>query len=209
MHLRSISREIALITLSQIDDKSSEELCDLSIDQTLNTSITSLNEYWQELIDESKEFLESANQLLLDSELGDSSISSQKKAREDLKKCSDKIEILLNSISDCSDFSRLLSLSDLTSIKNDALIRINHVVKDLLNIDTQIDSVMDGWRLKRLPRIDRDILRLAYIDIVDINTPISVACNEAVNLANRYSDEQGRKMINGVLRRLQKSENIF
>jgi N utilization substance protein B len=28
-----------------------------------------------------------------------------------------------------------------------------------------------------------------------------VACNEAVELANRYSDEQGRRMINGVLRR--------
>ena len=28
-----------------------------------------------------------------------------------------------------------------------------------------------------------------------------MACNEAVELANRYSDEQGRRMINGVLRR--------
>ena len=63
---------------------------------------------------------------------------------------------------------------------------------------------MDGWRLKRLPRIDRDILRLAYVDINFLNTPIAVACDEAVNLANKYSDTQGRKMINGVLRRLQK-----
>ena len=62
---------------------------------------------------------------------------------------------------------------------------------------------MDGWRLKRLPRIDRDILRLAYVDIHFFNTPVPVACDEAVNLANKYSDMQGRKFINGVLRRLQ------
>ena len=34
-------------------------------------------------------------------------------------------------------------------------------------------------------------------------TPVAVACDEAVNLANKYSDTQGRKFINGVLRRLQ------
>ena len=62
---------------------------------------------------------------------------------------------------------------------------------------------MEGWRLKRLPRIDRDILRLAYVDIYYLNTPIAVSCDEAVNLANKYSDTQGRKFINGVLRRLQ------
>ena len=67
---------------------------------------------------------------------------------------------------------------------------------------------MEGWRLKRLPRIDQDILRLAYVDLYNLNTPIPVTCNEAVILANRYSDEQGRKMINGVLRRLQNKTSI-
>ena len=36
-----------------------------------------------------------------------------------------------------------------------------------------------------------------------MSTPIAVACDEAVNLANKYSDMQGRKFINGVLRKLQ------
>jgi N utilization substance protein B len=62
---------------------------------------------------------------------------------------------------------------------------------------------MEGWRLNRLPRIDRDILRLAVVDLTDLSTPAPVAISEAVELANRYSDEQGRRMINGVLRRFQ------
>ena len=80
---------------------------------------------------------------------------------------------------------------------------IYNVINNITIIDSEIDQVMDGWRLKRLPRIDRDILRLAYVDINFLNTPVAVACDEAVNLANKYSDLQGRKFINGVLRRLQ------
>jgi len=80
---------------------------------------------------------------------------------------------------------------------------IDLIINNLKSIDSDIDQVMDGWRLKRLPRIDRDILRLAYVDINFLNTPVAVACDEAVNLANKYSDLQGRKFINGVLRRLQ------
>ena len=82
-------------------------------------------------------------------------------------------------------------------------LKVNLVFQQRKTIDTRLDAVMEGWRLKRLPRIARDILRLAFIDLMNLQTPAAVACNEAVELANRYSDEQGRKMINGVLRRLQ------
>ena len=76
-----------------------------------------------------------------------------------------------------------------------------YVLSGRADLDQRLDAVMEGWRLTRLPRIDRDILRLAAVDIEQFNTPAPVACNEAVELANRYSDEQGRRMINGVLRR--------
>jgi N utilization substance protein B len=80
------------------------------------------------------------------------------------------------------------------------------VLSDRPAIDQRLDGVMEGWRLGRLPRIDRDILRLAAVDLSRFGTPAAVACNEAVELANRYSDEQGRRMINGVLRRLTTAE---
>jgi N utilization substance protein B len=79
--------------------------------------------------------------------------------------------------------------------------RVRAVLSGRDGIDARLDGVMEGWRLGRLPRIDRDILRLAVVDLETFATPPAVACNEAVELANRYSDEQGRRMINGVLRR--------
>jgi len=101
----------------------------------------------------------------------------------------------------------LLALADQEMVQKEALRRIQLVLDSRASLDEQLDGVMEGWRLSRLPRIDRDILRLAVVDLQSLKTPPSVACNEAVELANRYSDEQGRRMINGVLRRLQNASS--
>ncbi|MBM5807799.1 MAG: transcription antitermination factor NusB, partial [Cyanobacteria bacterium M_surface_10_m2_179] len=99
------------------------------------------------------------------------------------------------------ELPRLLMLSDQDEIRRGAVDRARAVLRGREDLDQRLDAVMEGWRLTRLPRIDRDILRLAAVDIEQFKTPPAVACNEAVELANRYSDEQGRRMINGVLRR--------
>ncbi len=109
----------------------------------------------------------------------------------------------MNTLSVTLDFPTLIISSGKIDIREEVIQRISIIINNLKMIDYDIDKAMDGWRLKRLPRIDRDILRLAYVDINFLSTPIAVACDEAVNLANKYSDIQGRKFINGVLRRLQ------
>jgi N utilization substance protein B len=129
--------------------------------------------------------------------------SSFADVREELKKSLKKIETVMNTLSVTLDFPKLIVSSEQINIREDSYQRISKIINNLTIIDSEIDQVMDGWRLKRLPRIDRDILRLAYVDINFLSTPLAVACDEAVNLANKYSDMQGRKFINGVLRRLQ------
>ena len=129
--------------------------------------------------------------------------SSYANVRDELKKSLTKIETVMNTLSVTLDFPKLIVSSGQIDIKEDVKERISNIINNIKIIDSDIDQAMDGWRLKRLPRIDRDILRLAYVDINFLNTPVAVACDEAVNLANKYSDLQGRKFINGVLRRLQ------
>ena len=109
----------------------------------------------------------------------------------------------MNTLSITLDFPKLIVSSGQIDVRDDVNKRISTTINNLTIIDSDIDQAMDGWKLKRLPRIDRDILRLAYVDINFLNTPVAVACDEAVNLANKYSDIQGRKLINGILRRLQ------
>ena len=205
MQLKSISRELALLLLGQIKKK---DINKLNIESLLSQAIESLTQHWREQLDSCASQLEKANQELLDSEL-QVDAGLLKKSQNYLKTCLIDSENILNCLSESIELPRLLALVDQKEIRELALRRVDLVIEKQDEIDHKLDSVMEGWRLKRLPRIDRDILRLAWVDLIDFNTPMAVTCNEAVNLANRYSDDQGRRMINGVLRKLQNSALIL
>ena len=202
MQLKSISRELALLLLGQIKKK---DISKVNIESLLSKALESLTHHWREQLDLCASKLEKANQELLDRELQEDA-GLLKKSRNHLKTCLIDSESILNCLSDSIELPRLIALVDQNEIRELALKRVHIIIEKQDEIDKNLDSVMEGWRLKRLPRIDRDILRLAFVDLIDFNTPTAVTCNEAVNLANRYSDEQGRRMINGVLRNLQNSK---
>ena len=201
---KSISRELALISLGLIKDKDEYKLNKFHIEEIIESALDSLINHCRDELDICESELENASQKILDSELQEGVESSFSKVREELKKSLKKIEIVMNTLSVTLDFPKLIVSSGQIDIREDVNQRVSNTVNNLKSIDSDIDQAMDGWRLKRLPRIDRDILRLAYVDINFLSTPIAVACDEAVNLATKYSDTQGRKFINGVLRRLQR-----
>jgi len=203
MHNKSLSRELSLISLGLIKDKGDFKLSKLQIEEIFESSLDSLINYCRDELDNCESELENASQKILDSELQEGVHTSFSNVRDELKKALEKIEIVMNTLSVTLDFPKLIVSSGQIDIREDVKHRISKIISNLTVIDSDINEVMEGWRLQRLPRIDRDILRLAYVDIKFLNTPISVACDEAVNLANKYSDLQGRKFINGVLRRLQ------
>ncbi len=204
MRNRSLSRELSLISLGLIKDKGDFKLNKFQIEEIYESALDSLINHCREELDNCELELENASQKLLDSELQEGFDSSYSNIRNDLKKSITKIESVMNTLSVTLDFPKLIVSSGQIDIREDVNQRISTIINNIASIDSDIDQAMDGWRLKRLPRIDRDILRLAYVDINFLETPIAVACDEAVNLANKYSDMQGRKFINGVLRRLQK-----
>ena len=203
MQAKSIARELALLILGQMQDKQIKYTEETSLELLLNKALESLTQHWREGLDDCAEKLETAQQELLDSELIDFDGNTAKSVRDNLNSCVCQVELVLNGLSASLELPRLLTLSDHEEVRLNAIQRVNFVVNQMSLIDTSLDSVMEGWRLHRLPRIDRDILRLAVVDLSEFNTPLPVVCNEAVELANRYSDDQGRKMINGILRRYQ------
>ena len=203
MHNRSLARELSLISLGLIKDKGDFKLNKFQIEEIFDSALDSLINHCRDDLDNCESELENASQKILDSELQEGVDSSYSNVRGELKKSLIKIETVMNTLSITLDFPKLIVSSSQIDIRDDVKHRISNTINNLKIIDSDIDQAMDGWRLKRLPRIDRDILRLAYVDINILNTPVAVACDEAVNLANKYSDLQGRKFINGVLRRLQ------
>jgi N utilization substance protein B len=67
-------------------------------------------------------------------------------------------------------------------------------------LDRLIQEKMEHWKLERIGRVERNILRVALFEITGgQGVPVSVAINEAVDLAKRYGDKDAGKFINGVL----------
>ena len=74
------------------------------------------------------------------------------------------------------------------------------VVAHQAQMDTIIARYAPEWPLDQMAIIDRNILRMAmYEFLVDGETPIKVAINEAVELAKAYGSDSAPRFINGVL----------
>lgn len=74
------------------------------------------------------------------------------------------------------------------------------VIDHIDELDEVIAAHSHGWKIERMPLVDLTILRLATWEILfGQGVPGSVAISEAVNLANRYTEPQGSRFINGVL----------
>jgi len=77
---------------------------------------------------------------------------------------------------------------------------LSGVLEHLDELDEQIASASRGWAVERMPKVDLTILRLAAWEILhEDDVPGSVAINEAVELASRYSEPASGRFINGVL----------
>ncbi|SNY36571.1 NusB antitermination factor [Orenia metallireducens] len=73
----------------------------------------------------------------------------------------------------------------------------------LEELDNTIDQNVVDWKVDRMGKVDRNIIRLAMYEILfrqDI--PVAVSINEAVELAKSFSDEKSANFINGILGKL-------
>jgi N utilization substance protein B len=163
MQSRSLSRELALLVLGQCPERVGEPL-DLSLDTLLQKGLDSLLQHWTEVLDCCAGDLEKAQQHLLDSELKDGPSSDHASVRLSLQASLSGAEQVLNGLSASLELPRLLALSNQDQVRRDAMQRVTFVLRKRKEIDQLLDGVMEGWRIARLPRIDRDILRLAVIE---------------------------------------------
>jgi N utilization substance protein B len=70
-------------------------------------------------------------------------------------------------------------------------------------IDDMIASASKNWRIDRMSRVDRNILRLGACELVAFrDVPVKVVINEAVELAKRFGTAESSAFVNGVLDRI-------
>ena len=69
----------------------------------------------------------------------------------------------------------------------------------LPELDERIRSRAEHWRISRMAVVDRNILRMAVYEFLHEPTPRTVAINEALEIARRFSTYEATQFINGIL----------
>ena len=83
------------------------------------------------------------------------------------------------------------------------LAKAKAIAEKVCEIDAMINENATGWKTTRMNKVDLSILRLAVYEMkFDDDVPVKVAINEAVELAKRFSGDEGPAVINGVLGKL-------
>jgi N utilization substance protein B len=69
----------------------------------------------------------------------------------------------------------------------------------LEELDERIRSRAEHWRISRMAVVDRNILRMAVYEFLHEQTPRTVAINESLEIARRFSTYEATQFINGIL----------
>ena len=89
--------------------------------------------------------------------------------------------------------------AEVTYIREKAL----NVILKTEEIDELLNTNTKGWKTSRMNKVDLSILRLAVYEMKwDDEIPAGVAIDQAVELAKKYSGDEGPSFINGVLAKL-------
>ncbi len=79
---------------------------------------------------------------------------------------------------------------------------VRGVRENLAEIDALIGRASRNWRLERMARVDRNLLRLAIYEMKYCSdTPAKVAINEAIEIAKRFGTAESPAFVNGILDR--------
>ena len=198
MQSRRIARELALLSLSQLP-ANPEKLSSQQLSDILIAAIRTLTTEVHDVLETASAEIQRSSDRLLGSEIRTTDIES---ARVMLYEAVELSKTAINRLGSAVELPEFIQLSNQTDVREYALQVIRTVNVKRSEVDQILTKAMVDWQLNRLARIDRDILRIAVAEIQFLGIPDRVAINEAVELAKKYSGEEGHRFINGVLRRV-------
>ena len=204
MQPRRIARELALLSLSQLPN-SPEKLEAQQLSNMVLAAVRMLTTEVQDALSTAAGELQRGSDRLLTSETRATDLEA---ARSMVQEAIHLTQTAINRVGTAVELPELIQLANHSEfeVRTYALQIVRTVNVKKAEIDEQLGKALVDWQVNRLARIDRDLLRIALAEIVYLGVPDKVAINEAVELAKRYSGDDGHRFINGVLRRL--SEQI-
>jgi N utilization substance protein B len=197
MQPRRIARELALLSVSQLPARERLEIQDLQT--VVIAAVRTLTTEAQDALETASSELQQGNTRLLNSETRASDLES---ARTMVNEAIALTQTAINRLALALEMPEFIQFTNQKEVRAYATELISTLKANQAEIDRELSQALVDWQLSRLAWIDRDILRIAVTEIRYLGIPDRVAINEAVELAKRYSGEDGHRFINGVLRRV-------
>lgn len=196
---RRIARELALLGLSHISRKP-DKVNEQTLQDFLKAAIQTLTTEARELLETAAaEVRRSRTQFKPGVDSTPASVrSAQAAAQEGLVLAESALERIGYAL-DLPEFTQIARQQDVRAYAIDLITTVNHYKSE---IQACLTAALVKWTIERLPQIDRHILMLAIAEISYLQIPERIAINEAIELAKQYSDDEGARFINGVLRRV-------
>lgn len=102
-----------------------------------------------------------------------------------------------------SEFELFISTNDENisqEIVDFAMLLSSGTCQHIEAIDKLIEKFSENWKISRISKIDRNILRLAIYEMIYLRTiPPPVTINEAIEIAKKFGAEDSGSFINGML----------
>ncbi|MGB7417431.1 MAG: transcription antitermination factor NusB [Thermosynechococcaceae cyanobacterium] len=200
MQPRRIARELALLSISQLPSKL-DKLEQQTPQTVMLTAVRTLTTEVQDVLETASADLKRGNELLKDSEFRAVDLTS---ARAMVADAIALAQTAINRIGSAVELPELIQLGDQHEVRDYTIEIVRACSQHRTEIDDLLEASLVDWQLTRLAQVDQNILRIAVAEMVFLALPERVAINEAVELAKRYSNEDGHRFINGVLRRVTK-----
>lgn len=198
MQARRIARELALLSVGQLSAKQ-ERLESHQLQAVVVAAVRTLTTEAQDALETASAELQQGNSRLLSSQIRATDVQS---ASAMVSEAIGFAQSAINRLATALEVPEFVQLSNQKEVRAYTLELISTLKANRDAIDQTLSQALVDWQLSRLAWIDRDILRLAVTEIQYLGIPDRVAINEAVELAKRYSGEDGHRFINGVLRRV-------
>lgn len=198
MQARRIARELALLSVSQLPIKP-ERLANQELQQVMLVAVRTLSGEARDSLETAADELKRGNDRLVSIEMRSLDIQS---ATVMVTEAIELAQTAVNRLGTAVELPELIQLANQQEVRTYALQIVSLLNENRAQVDQLLEQSLVDWQLNRLARIDRDILRIAVTEILFLDIPDRVAINEAVELAKRYSSDEGHRFINGVLRRV-------
>jgi transcription antitermination protein NusB len=198
MKARRIARELALLSISQLPNKP-DRIAAQQLQDVVIAAIRTLSAEAKDSLETAVAELERSSDRLLSSQTRAADLQS---SRAMVQEAMELTQAAINRVGQAVEIPEFVQGSSQPEVHEYVIQVLTQVQMHRTEIDQLLQTSMVDWQVHRLVRIDQDILRIAIAEMWFLGIPEQVAINEAVELAKRYSGEDGHRFINGVLRRV-------